>query len=71
MEPNPEWLDHLKRQPEWEAVVEMFYRDRERIKEKMLVSDYDGETLKGLAIQGGIIDYYLTWALDAPKDEEG
>jgi len=48
----------------------MFFRDRTRIQEKMLAGEIDGDRLKGLAIQGSAIDYYLTWALEAPKDEE-
>lgn len=69
-EVNQEDLDHLKRQPEWESVVNFFYNDL-RMVQGALLGDLDDEKLQRLSAKGQNVKRYLIWALEAPKNEEG
>ena len=68
-EVNQEALDHLKRQPEWEAVIDFFGNDRVEFQNDMLLED-DPIRLRNLATAARTAEYYLTWAMQRPEDVE-
>ena len=63
-------LDHLKRQPEWESVINYFWKDLVQFQDAM-IGDTDPDRLLRRSARGFMSRKYLVWALEPPKDEEG
>jgi len=68
-EVNQEWVDHLKRRPEWEAVINLFFNERNELQDAMLANQ-PVEKLVALSTKASVVDRYLTWALEKPGDGE-
>ena len=69
-EVNRRALDHLKRQPEWSAMIDYFATDKYRLQDAMLAGLPD-ERLQRLSAEASMADRYLGFALEKPEDEEG
>jgi hypothetical protein len=69
-EVDREYLDNLKRQDEWKAMINLFARDLYEIQDAML-ADLPEERLKYLSAKGSMAQRYLTMALEEPGPEEG
>ena len=72
--PPPEWnkreINHLKRQPEWGAMIDMFSTNMYSTQDAMLQSGRTPEELAALAAQGRIQSGYLSMALERPPTRE-
>ena len=68
-EADQDQLDHLKRQPEWESIINMFAADKYQLQDMML-GDVTSAERDRMAAKAEMAEMYLTKALEKPKDEE-
>ena len=67
---DKEQLDHLKRQPEWEAMINLFANDLYTLQDAM-IADIGENRLTYISAKAQMANKYLGFALEAPPDEEG
>lgn len=63
-------LDHLKRQPEWQSVINYLFNDLITFQEVM-IGDTDPDRLLRRSARGYMAKKYLIWALEPTKEQGG